>query len=218
MRTGGRGASSRSAPGAALDVEENLGLPASLASLDPEAVVRDGLDLHSATVAVRLEGLAVAGGPGGRFGGLVDLEAREDETLAVEPPEEFAQPGVEEFGGVFGFHCDLDSRCLSDRPALDDEREHSLGAGHEEFGQGVGAGAYAGVGGVFERLEGPHGGSAQMRPISIIFSAIWTALSAAPLRMLSATHQMSRVFGAEVSSRMRPTNTASLPEAWSGVG
>ena len=45
----------------------------------------------------------------------------------------------------------------------------------------------------------------QSSSISIIFSAIWTALSAAPLRMLSATTQRSRQWGAEVSWRMRPT-------------
>lgn len=50
-------------------------------------------------------------------------------------------------------------------------------------------------------------------------SAICTALSAAPLRMLSATTHKSSPCGCEMSSRMRPTNTGSLPAASpTGVG
>ena len=42
-------------------------------------------------------------------------------------------------------------------------------------------------------------------------SAIWTLLSAAPLRTLSETIHMSSPRGQEMSSRIRPTNTASVP-------
>ncbi len=50
-------------------------------------------------------------------------------------------------------------------------------------------------------------------------SASCTALVAAPLRMLSATTHSDSPRGCEMSSRMRPTNTGSWPEAWvTGVG
>jgi hypothetical protein len=49
-------------------------------------------------------------------------------------------------------------------------------------------------------------------------SPIWTALSAAPLRRLSATDQNSTALGSARSPRMRPTNTPSVPTSSSGVG
>ena len=50
------------------------------------------------------------------------------------------------------------------------------------------------------------------------FSAICTALVAAPLRRLSLTHQKSRVLGRLRSWRMRPTKTSSLPAATAARG
>ncbi len=52
----------------------------------------------------------------------------------------------------------------------------------------------------------------------IISSAIWTAFNAAPLRRLSATIHITRPLGWEVSRRMRPTNTSSVPAAIQGCG
>src|SRR5690348_11156909 len=58
----------------------------------------------------------------------------------------------------------------------------------------------------------------QMRS-RISISAICTAFNAAPLRMLSDTIHRSSPFGCEMSSRMRPTYTGSLPDACpTGVG
>ena len=56
------------------------------------------------------------------------------------------------------------------------------------------------------------------RPFSRRSWAIWTALVAAPLRRLSATHQRLRPFSTEKSRRMRPTKTSSLPSAKRGIG
>ncbi len=57
------------------------------------------------------------------------------------------------------------------------------------------------------------------QPSCATSSASCTALSAAPLRMLSETIHRFRPRGCDKSSRMRPTNTASLPEACvTGVG
>ena len=56
------------------------------------------------------------------------------------------------------------------------------------------------------------------RPFSRRSWAIWTALVAAPLRRLSATHQRLRPFLTEKSRRMRPTKTSSLPSAKRGIG
>ena len=62
-------------------------------------------------------------------------------------------------------------------------------------------------------------GNIPAQPPAATNSASCTALSAAPLRMLSATTHRLRPRGCEKSSRMRPTNTGSLPEAWvTGVG
>src|SRR5690606_22929229 len=61
--------------------------------------------------------------------------------------------------------------------------------------------------------------SATHQPSAATSSASWTAFNAAPLRMLSETIQRLSPRGCEMSSRMRPTYTASLPEAWvTGVG
>src|SRR3546814_13311750 len=53
--------------------------------------------------------------------------------------------------------------------------------------------------------------SSDLRCRSISVSAIWTALSAAPLRRLSDTHQNTRPFFTVGSRRMRLTYTASSP-------
>ncbi len=59
----------------------------------------------------------------------------------------------------------------------------------------------------------------QAQPSCATNSASCTALSAAPLRILSETIHRFRPRGCERSSRMRPTNTASWPEACvTGVG
>ena len=59
----------------------------------------------------------------------------------------------------------------------------------------------------------------QAQPSCATNSASCTALSAAPLRILSETIHRFRPHGCERSSRMRPTNTASWPEACvTGVG
>ncbi len=50
------------------------------------------------------------------------------------------------------------------------------------------------------------------------YSAICTALRAAPLRIWSLTHQKASPLGLERSCRMRPTCTGSLPERNSGMG
>src|SRR5712691_1295087 len=49
-------------------------------------------------------------------------------------------------------------------------------------------------------------------------SAIWMALSAAPLRRLSLTTKRTRPFATVGSRRMRPTRTSSIPTDWRGVG
>ena len=57
------------------------------------------------------------------------------------------------------------------------------------------------------------------QPSAATSSAICTALSAAPLRILSETTHRSSPRGCEMSSRMRPTKAGSRPEAWvTGVG
>src|SRR5690606_8472861 len=54
-------------------------------------------------------------------------------------------------------------------------------------------------------------------PRSTSVSAIWTALSAAPLRRLSETIHMASPFSTVRSSRMRETKVASSPLASTGV-
>ena len=49
-------------------------------------------------------------------------------------------------------------------------------------------------------------------------SAIWTALSAAPLRRLSEATKKTSPLGSERSRRTRPTSTASRPTLASGIG
>ena len=58
----------------------------------------------------------------------------------------------------------------------------------------------------------------RQRPRATTSSAICTALVAAPLRRLSETSQRARPFGSATSSRMRPTNTSSLPSPSRGMG
>ena len=52
----------------------------------------------------------------------------------------------------------------------------------------------------------------------IIFSAIWTALRAAPLRIWSPTHQKVIPFSFAKSLRIRPTYTSSVPLKYNGIG
>src|SRR6266516_1641922 len=56
------------------------------------------------------------------------------------------------------------------------------------------------------------------RYFSIRISAIWTALVAAPLRILSATTQRLRPFSIDSSSRIRPTKVRSWPAASTAMG
>ena len=55
-------------------------------------------------------------------------------------------------------------------------------------------------------------------PTEMRYSAIWTALRAAPLRIWSPLSQKVRPFSSLKSLRTRPTNTSSLPAVSSGMG
>lgn len=59
---------------------------------------------------------------------------------------------------------------------------------------------------------------ASVGPATYNSSAIWTALSAAPLRSWSPTTQNARPFSKPRSSRSRPTSQSSCPATASGVG
>ena len=59
---------------------------------------------------------------------------------------------------------------------------------------------------------------APISPRACSSSAIWTALSAAPLRRLSPTIQRLSVRSLLASRRMRPTKTSSLPSASEAIG
>ncbi len=65
----------------------------------------------------------------------------------------------------------------------------------------------------------PRSDSSRAQPSLATSSAICTAFRAAPLRMLSDTIHRFSPRGCDRSSRMRPTYTGSVPDAWvTGVG